>query len=90
MPDNVGPGMLEDLCLRAVQADPAMPCVNDYFQCVQNQANRQPNNISKARVHAWLSSQLEPDLRLGEAAKNNLWPWASPAFDALRQFLLNL
>jgi hypothetical protein len=90
VPDNAAPGMLEDLCLSAVQTDPVMPCVNDYFQCVQNQANRLPNPMAKARVHAWLSSHLEPDLRLGEAAKKNIWPWASPAFDALRQFPQNL
>ena len=84
------PGMLEDLCLDAAQPDAATPCVDDYFQCVQQKAGRQPNNLSKARVHAWLASQVEPDKRLGEAAKSGYWPWNSPAFDPLKQFLAGL
>ena len=90
LPDNMRPGMLEDLCLDAAQPDAAMPCVDDFFQCVQQKASRQPNNRSKARVHAWLSSQVEPGKRLGEAAKSGYWPWNSPAFDPLKQFLIKL
>src|SRR5262249_28759450 len=36
MPDGDKPGMLEDLCLEAVQNDPAMPCVDDYFMCLSH------------------------------------------------------
>ena len=79
--------MLEDLCLAGVQADPAMPCVPEFFDCVQRRANRQPNNLAKARVHAWLASQVEPDKRLGEAAEAGYWPWASPAFAPLTSLL---
>ncbi len=43
--------------------------------------------MAKARVHAWLASQIEPDKRLGEAAKAGYWPWDSPGFDRLKQFL---
>jgi hypothetical protein len=91
LPDNQREGMLEDLCMDAVQADGAVPCVADFFQCVarQTQPQRQPSPMAKARVHAWLASQLVPDLRLGEAAKKGYWPWSSTAFDALRQFLRN-
>jgi hypothetical protein len=90
LPDNRRPGMLEDLCLDAVQADGAMPCVTDFFLCVGQSAQRQPNNPAKARVHAWLASQVDPDLRLGEAARKGYWPWTSSAFGALKQFLVNL
>ncbi len=51
---------------------------------------RQPKNISKARVHAWLSSQNEPDKRLAEAAEVGYWPWENPAFDLLKLFLKEL
>jgi hypothetical protein len=87
MPDNQRPGMLEDLCLDAVQSDGAISCVTDYFKCVDQRAKRQPNNMAKARVHAWLASQLEPDRRLGEAAKAGIWPWHDAAFAPLIQFL---
>jgi hypothetical protein len=90
MPDNARPGMLEDLCLDAAAADAAMPCVDAYFQCVQQSAGRQPNAMPKARVHAWLASHVEPDKRLGEAAKSSYWPWDSPAFGPLKLFLTNL
>jgi hypothetical protein len=90
LPDGQQPGMLEDLCLSSVQADPAWPCVEDYFTCVSQSAARQPNNPAKARVHAWLASQIDPDKRLGEAAEAGYWPWSSPAFDLLKQFLQGL
>jgi hypothetical protein len=87
LPDNHNAGMLEDLCLTASRADPAMPCVDEFFRCVQVQAVRVPNNMAKARVHAWLASQLEPDRRLGEAARAGYWAWHDPAFADLEDFL---
>ena len=90
MPDWQRPGMLEDLCLAAVQHDPAMPCVNDYFLCLSHNGLNQPNNLAKARVHTWLASRVEPDLRLGEAAEKGYWPWASVVFEPLKTFLQTL
>ncbi|MGH7173109.1 MAG: DUF3226 domain-containing protein [Gemmataceae bacterium] len=87
LPDGSTPGMLEDLCLASVQTDLALPCVDEYFQCVQQRAGRQPNNIAKARLHVWLASQAEPDKRLGEAAEKGYWPWDAPAFQPLIRFL---
>jgi hypothetical protein len=87
LPDGQNKGMLEDLCLAAVEADPVLQCVDEYFNCVYTTVGREPNNIAKARVHAWLASQIEPDKRLGEAAKAGYWPWDSPGFDRLKQFL---
>ena len=87
LPDSQNTGMLEDLCLAAVETDPVLQCVDEYFDCVYRTVGREPNNQAKARVHAWLSSQIEPDKRLGEAAKAGYWPWNSPEFDSLKQFL---
>lgn len=87
LPDSRSPGMLETACLNSAQDDPAMPCVDDYFECVKNKAKRVPNNMSKAKIHAWLASQSRPDLRLGEAAENGLWHFDDSAFQALRDFL---
>lgn len=70
-------GMLEDLCLDAVETDPVLQCVDEYFDCVYRTSGRKPNNIAKARVHTWLASQIEPDKRLGEAAKAGYLPWDS-------------
>ncbi len=82
-------GMLEDLCLDAVGTDGAIGCVDEMFKCVKQQANREcaPNAVAKARIHAWLSTQLRPDLRLGEAASEGYFNWDDPAFDDLKSFL---
>lgn len=87
LPDGHNPGMLEDVCLEAIKLDPGIQCVDEYFRCIPEKTPRQPKNMSKARIHTWLASQIEPDHRLGEAAEIGYWPWASPAFDPLKQFL---
>ncbi|MCC6446839.1 MAG: hypothetical protein IT210_25730 [Armatimonadetes bacterium] len=81
--------MLETLCLRAVADDPVMPCIERYFECIQEKASL-PANLAKARVHSFLSSRPKPDLLVGQAAWSGYWPWDSPAFDPLRRFLANL
>jgi hypothetical protein len=93
IPDGSSHGILEDVCLAAIETNPELQCVDEYFLCLKNRANWQPKSMtrkSKARVHTWLSSQVEPDLRLGEAAKRGYLPWDSPAFDHIKQFLRSL
>lgn len=87
LPDGRNSGMLEDVCLTAIETDPVLQCVDNYFDCISKTTGRQPSNMAKARIRAWLSSQIEPDKRLGEAAKAGYLPWDSPAFDGLKQFL---
>ena len=87
LPGGQKNGMLEDLCIDAVATDPVLQCVDEYLECVYKKSERTPKNIAKARIHAWLSSQIEPDKRLGEAAKAGYLPWNSPGFDSLKQFL---
>jgi hypothetical protein len=86
-PDGTNPGMLEDLCLSSVKDDPTMICIEDYFDCVQRQASRQPKNLAKAKIHAFLASQTKPGLRLAEAAEKGVWDLKHPAFSRLEQFL---
>jgi len=81
------PGKLETLCLESVREDPAMPCVDDYFQCLEKQDLTKPRNMHKARIHAFLASRKEPDKRLGEAAQADIWPFDSDVFDPLKNFL---
>ncbi|HIC91689.1 MAG TPA: hypothetical protein EYP21_06455 [Syntrophaceae bacterium] len=88
LPDESTPGMLEDLCLRAVARDPAMHCVVQYFQCLQDRdLIFLPHKMSKAKVHVFLASRSEPDRRLGEAAKAGYWPWDNEAFEQVKKFL---
>lgn len=87
VPHGASNGMLEDICLQSVGQDPAMACVDTYFECLLRGLGKIPTNLSKAKVHAFLSSRDQPDLRLGEAACAKYWPWCHEAFDHVRQFL---
>jgi hypothetical protein len=82
-------GALEDLCLSSVRTHSAMTCVNAYFHCLERGGIR-CRKISKAKVHAFLASRHEPDLKLGEATEAGYWPIASQVFDDIRRFLLML
>ena len=82
-------GMIEDVCLGSVSADPAMECIEDYFECVRRRGLPGPRDvrISKARVHAFLASRERPELRLGEAAEVGVWPFDTDAFQPLKDLL---
>lgn len=90
LPDGQSPGMLEDLCLAALQGDASFRCINEFFECVRETKGQLPKQISKARVHAWLAAQDPPDMRLGFAAQKGLIDWDSRSFDQLRRFLTEL
>ncbi|MCK4297946.1 MAG: hypothetical protein KAX80_00350, partial [Planctomycetes bacterium] len=87
LPDSSRCGMLEDLCLESISDDPAFACVDAYFECTRRNGIPHPRNMSKAKVHAFLASRRNPSLRLGEAAGAGCWPWDSPVFDEVKQFL---
>lgn len=87
MPDFTECGMLEDLCLRAVEQNPAIICVNNYFECLKNQGLPLPKNISKAKMHVFLASRKEACKRLGEAAQAGYFPWSHSSFDHVKKFL---
>lgn len=90
LPEESAPGMLEDLCLGAVARDPAMLCVERYFACLQQEGLSLPDNMSKAKVQAFLASRRKSRLRLGVAAQVGYWPWDEKAFEQVRSFLVCL
>ena len=90
LPNCESAGMLETLCLSAVECDPAMPCVEQFLQCLEENANLPSNNPDKARAHAFLASRTKPELRVGEAAEAGHWQLDSPVFEPLKSFLLAL
>ncbi len=81
--------MMEDVCLSSVADDPAMACVDRYFECLDETGAEAPNPVwaAKARVHAFLASRSRPDLRLGEAAQRGVWNFGDAAFSALTQLV---
>lgn len=80
-------GALEDLCLQSTTQDPATICVEQYFQCLQQQGLPAPQNLAKARIQVFLASRQEPGKRLGEAAQKGYWAWGDNAFDEVKDFL---
>ena len=91
LPPDRGEGMLEDVCLDAVHDDPAMPCVQDYLQCVADRIPNWPDrNRKKATVQAFLASRPEPGMKLGEGAKLGYWNWSHEVYDPIMQFLRDL
>jgi len=87
LPSFNSPGMLEDLCLQALAQDPAMSCVEQYFQCLQQNGLSLPNNMPKARIQTFLASRPEAGKRLGEAAEAGYLPWDAEAFNMLKDFI---
>lgn len=87
MPGGKRSGMLETLCMESVSGDAAIPCVDDFLQCVKGRCGYSPEPFDKARIHSWLASRQKPDRRLGEAAEAGAWPWTHPAFAELIAFM---
>lgn len=86
LPGSDTPGMLEDLCLKAVENDPAMRCVAEYFECLRRNGLF-PDNAAKAKVQVFMASRKRAGLRLGEAAQAGYLPWDAEAFGPVRDFL---
>jgi hypothetical protein len=85
-------GALENLCLEAVVADPAIKCVDDYFKCLSQQGANGPNtkDDAKARVKVFLASREDPTLPVGRAAQKGYWPFDNKAFAYVAKFLKQL
>ena len=92
VPHNRDTGMIEDVCLDSVSTDPAIDCVDGYFDCIRETSLPGPieSRVSKARVHAFLASRERPELRLGEAADSGIWPLDADAFSPMRELLRKL
>jgi hypothetical protein len=81
-----GRGMIEDVCLNSVSDRPEFSCVDNYFNCITQKSGRSDFS-SKAKVRVWMASHVDYDYRVGLAAEAGYWPWESPAFDSLKNFL---
>ena len=89
VPHNRESGMIKDVCLDSVSDDPAMGCIDRYFDCIEEADTPGPRQawMPKARAHAFLASRDRPDLRIGEAADSGMWRFDSEAFTPLKDLL---
>ena len=89
VPHDRESGVIEDVCLDSVSEDPAMVCIDRYFECIEESDTPGPRQVwmSKARTHAFLASRERPNLRIGEAADRGIWQFEHAAFNPLKDLL---
>jgi uncharacterized protein DUF3226 len=88
MPNNIDKGMLEDLCLKSINAKPVFKCVDQYIKCVLEQDKK--IHLSKARIQVYLACKKPIVNSLGLAALKEYWNFEDHCFDEIRGFLHNL
>jgi hypothetical protein len=89
MPGNSENGMLEDLCLKTVQDDPGMKCVEGFSDCVAT-LDEQPKNIAKAKAQVFLATKPVIKKAVGIAALKGYWHLDSPELDPIKNILQSL
>jgi hypothetical protein len=92
--ETIAGTMLEDLCLKTVENEQAMECVEKFASCIAGLSDP-PKNMSKAKVqafksHVFLATQPEIVDSVGLGAQKGYWDFDSPCLDELKQFLLHL
>lgn len=94
LPDCKRPGMLETLCLEAVEElersgqakVKVLQCVHDFFKCLERQKQK-PRNPTKANFAGYALAMDVIDPQLGRAARKGAIPWQAKAFDPLKEFV---
>jgi hypothetical protein len=94
LPGDGRAGALEAVCLDAIRATApnTWACVESFDACLSANGTAPFSATERAKrlVQAWLSSLPTPGLRLGEAAQKGLFPFDSPVFAPLAEFLRGL
>ena len=90
LPDGADSGMLETMLCRTFAGTPVDRCIDELFACVDAVLPNRPKRPEKARCRAWLSTQPEPHLSVGVAAKRGYWDLDHGAFAGVRTFLNTL
>ncbi len=95
LPDCQKPGMLETLCLAAVEEmersaqTTLLPCVTGFFECLSKRG-RKPANAVKAQFAGYALAADVIDPQLGRAAQKGAIPWQAKAFDPLKVFVRSI
>jgi len=87
LPDENEEGELKDLYLKSVEKDPAMPCVNAYFECLEQTELPIPSKLCKPKVQVFLTSRQKEVIGIRRAAKVGYVQWENNAFQKVKVFL---
>ena len=82
--------MLETLLCRSVVNEPVNDCINGFLQCADVLPGVDIRKPYKARAHAYLATQPEPQVSVGVAALKGYWPLDHEAFAEVRDFVTAL
>lgn len=89
MPGNSDTGMLEDLCLKTVEEQPAMECANVFIDCASGLGDP-PQVMAKAKAQVFLAAMPEIANSVGVGAQKGYWNFNSNELDDLISFIDNL
>ena len=56
------------------------------FRCIAEKSERK-NFSSKSKIRVWMASHVDYEFYVGKAAAEGYWPWESPAFNSMKEFL---
>lgn len=84
MPFKGAEGMLEDLCLQTINLD-EMTCIETFLDCMPEKPKA--NQLSKAKVQAFLAAKVEPINNLGISALRKYWKYDHEKFSELKALL---
>lgn len=84
LPDNLGPGMIETLCL-AAETDERRACVGQFAACMEAQGVG--SSRDKDTMQALLAIAGVGNPQVGAAARASYFDWSSPTFAPLRTFI---
>jgi len=91
LPDGLNStGGIESLCLRALEGDPVLPCVNGYFECLdEREVPYDGLEIDKAKILVYLASN-ESIKNLKELASSDVLSLEGTLFDEIKLFLTSV
>ena len=83
-------GMLETLLCRSIVDEPVNNCIKGFLECADALPGIDIRRPDKARAHAYLATQTEPQVSVGVAALKGYWPLDHEAFAEVRDFVTAL
>ena len=82
LPDCEKEGELEDLCLSSIEDDDKMNCIDQFIDCLIKKGIALKKE-AKTRMQAWLFTQDNPEILLGEAAIDKKFDFNHEVFHKL-------
>jgi hypothetical protein len=91
LPDGLDSnGGMESLCLRALEGDPVLPCVDGYFECLsEHEVPYNGSEIDKAKILVYLASN-DSIKNLRELASSDVLSLEDTVFEKIKLFLTSV